>query len=143
MGRSPAIPVVGIDGSFEAEGAIYQYMAVIPGTDDHQVAPIGAGIVVTDGPDIEGIAQEDANDTEAVAVRISGVSWAYNIGGVTRNDALCPVGNVTGNINGSMATADPTVSYTGKMIAGRALEDAVTLAKFKMFVECRIVFQGD
>jgi len=141
--RTPAIPVDGIDASFEAEGAIYQYMGVIPGTDDHQVAPVGAGVVVTDGADIDGIAQEDANDGEAVCVRISGVSWAYNIGGVTRHDALCPVGNVTGNINGSMATADPTISYTGKMIAGRALEDAVTLAKFKMFIECRIVFQGD
>ena len=105
MPRTPAIPMDNpFHGSYECEensdgNSILEYHAVIPGSDDHQVKEMEAG-AGGDGTIIEGVAQHDALDTESVKVVIFGTTWAYNIGGVTRNDRVEAIYNATHANNG-------------------------------------------
>ena len=149
MPRTPAIPMDNpFHGSYECElsagdsFSILQYHAVIPGSDDHQVKELGAG-ASGDGVDIEGVAQHDALEGESVKVVYFGITWAYNIDGVTRNDLVEAIyDNTSHSTNGRFKTITGA-SYSTKMISGIALEDAVTLAKFKLFLTRAIVVKAD
>jgi len=133
MARTPAIPMANpFEGSFETEADILQYLAVIPGTDDHQVTAMTTGSS-GDGTVISGIAQFDALDGEWVAVRYFGPSWAYADGAITRDNAVEAIYSATAANNGRMK-AISGVYTAGKMIAGIALEDAADGEKFKVFL---------
>jgi len=138
-------------GNYEAEisdtgvgdgFSILQYHAVIPGSDDHQVRELHVG-ASGDGVDIEGVAQRDALVGESVKVVLFGPTWAYNIDGVTRNDLVEAIYDNTTHITNGRFKTIGAGSYTGKMISGIALEDAVTLAKFKLFLTRNIVVKAD
>lgn len=120
MARSIALSKSPLSGTYKADGAIYQYMAVKAGTDDHQVAPLDSGD--TSGTIIVGIAQNDANDTEAVEVVILGPTKARAEGSVTRDDLLEAIYDATANKNGNLKTLSALAN--GKMIAALAEEDA-------------------
>jgi len=134
MARTPAITLDSpFHGSYFAEGGILQYRAVKPGTDDWQVKPLVIGDVATSGTIIEGVAQEDALDGESVKVVLFGPTWAYNSGGVARNQRVEAI-YVGATTPGEFAAINPALSWVNKMIAGYAMEAAVTLAKFKLFL---------
>ena len=135
MARTPAITLDSpFHGSYFAEGRIYQYRAVKPGTDDWQVKPMEVGDDADDGTIIEGVSQEDALDGESLKVVLFGPTWAYNTGGVARNQRVEAIYDATVTDNGWFAIANPATDWVNKMIAGYALEAAVTLAKFKLFL---------
>lgn len=132
MSRTPAIPMDNpFHGSFEAEGAVYQYHAVIVGTDDHQVKEMTTG-GAADGTFIEGVAQHDALDEESVNVVYAGITWGYASGAVTRDGPLAAIYSGTTASNGRFITA--TNVPAGMMLAGIALEDAAAGEKFKLFL---------
>lgn len=135
MARTPAITLDSpFHGSYFAEDRVYQYHAVKPGTDDWQVKAMEVGDDADDGTVIEGVAQEDALEGESVKVVFFGPTWAYNTGGVARNQRVEAIYNATVTDNGWFAIANPATNWVNKMIAGYALEAAVTLAKFKLFL---------
>jgi len=142
MARTPAIPMDNpFHGSYEAEGAVYEYHAVIPGSDDHQVKEMTAG-GAGDGTIIEGVVQDDANDEESVKVVYFGPTWGYANAAIIRNARLEAIFSATAINNGRFQTI-AAGSYTGKMVAGIALEDAVELAKFKIFLTREIITRAD
>lgn len=129
MARTPSISVEqAVRGTFVAEGAVKQYMGVKKGSDDHQVAPLTSGN--TSGTIIVGVALNDADDGESVAVCLSGPCMARANGSVTRDDLLESIYNATAAKNGNMKTV--TALANGKMIAGRALEAAADAEEFKI-----------
>jgi len=70
MARTPSIPMKNpFQASFETESDVLQYLAVKPGTDDHQVTNLtNTGHDAGDGGIITGIPQKDALDGEVVGV---------------------------------------------------------------------------
>jgi len=119
---------------------IYQYHGVKAGTADFQVTAMDSGDAQNSGTiTFQGVAQEDALELESVKVVIFGPTWAFNTGGVTRNERLECIYDATATQNGWFVTATPGTSWVNLMIHGYALETAVTLAKFKMFVTREIV----
>jgi len=136
MARTPAIPMeTPYKGSFEAEGDILQYHAVIAGTDDHQVKELERG-ESGDGVNIEGVAQEDALDGNSVPVVHFGITWAFASGAITRGDEVEAIYSATAAENGRFKTISGAYG-AGKMISGIALEDAEDGAKFKLFLHRR------
>lgn len=109
----------GVEGSFEAETAVKQYMAVKEGTSDYQVKPLGSGDTGT-AIKIVGIAQNDADAGEWVRVKLSGPT-KYRAGGtITRGQSLVTSAySATANENGKLeAKADLA---DGDWYCGRAL----------------------
>ena len=133
MARTPAIPMANpFEASFEVESDCLQYLAVIPGSDDHQVDVMSTGSS-GDGTTISGIAQHDALADEWVRVCYFGVTFAYASGAVTRDDPLEAIYSATAADNGKLKTTSG--AYTaGEMIAGIALEDAADGEVFKVFL---------
>jgi len=141
MAISPAISCVGFDGSFTAETQttggskdVRQYMGVKVGSDDNNVTPLGSGD--TAGTVIEGIAQADADDSEAIKVRLSGISKVRASGAVTRGDLCECIYSATEAANGSMK-ALTSMAQDGSMIACKALEDAADGEFFKALLICQ------
>jgi len=149
---SPAIPLEGPDASMKlekggagSEADPYwegrQYMAVKKGTADNQVKPL------EDGDDsatvIVGFLQEDADDGESVAVRISGTSWGRAEGSVTRGDILEAIHDQTDeDKNGNLKTLDPSTTLAhGKMVAAEALEGAADGEYFKIQIHKQMQVQ--
>jgi len=130
--RTPAIPMDNpFHGSFEAEGAVYQYHAVIAGSDDHQVKEMTVG-GAADGTKIAGAAQADALDEESVKVVFAGPTWGYASGVVSRDDPLAAMYNAAAGLNGRFIVATAVPNNT--MLSGIALEDAAAGEKFKLFL---------
>ncbi len=135
MARTPSIPMDNpFRGSFEGEGSILQYLAVIPGTDDHQVALVAnAGYDAGDGGIISGIPQDDSLDGEWVPVVYFGQTWAVAQAAITRDDPVEAIYSATVAQNGRLQTM-AGVYAAGTMISGIALEDAATGEIFKVFL---------
>lgn len=132
MSRTPAIPMDNpFHASFEAEGAVYQYHALIVGSDDHQVKEMTGG-GEGDGTLIAGVAQHDALDEESVKVVYFGITWGYALEDIVRDAPLAADHDATASSNGRFVTA--TAVADGKMLAGIALEDADAGEKFKLFL---------
>lgn len=133
MARTPAIPMDNpFHGSFEAEGAVYQYHAVIAGSDDHQVTEMDSAGGAADGLAISGVAQHDALDEESVKVVYFGITWGYASGVVERDNPVAAIQSDTASINGRFIVA--TAVPDGMMLSGIALEDAAAGEKFKLFL---------
>ena len=140
---TPSIPLDGYDGTFRAEtnGSydVRQYMAVKKGSDELHVTPLGSGDTGASdhAPIIVGIAQADADDGEAVRVRIAGISMVRAEGAIAQGD-LCEAiydasdEDKNGNMKKLTACAD------GYMIACEALEDAADGEYFKALIIRRI-----
>lgn len=120
-------------GSYFAEGAIKQYMAVKKGTADNQVKPLDSGDTAVTV--IKGFALNDADDGAGLTVILSGPCMGRANGSVTSGDMLEAIYNATSDKNGNVKTI--TACANGSMIAARALEDAADTAYFLIFVECR------
>ena len=121
MARRPAISIEqSLRANFFAENDIKQYMGVKAGSDDHQVSPLTSGD--TGGTIIEGVALNDADDGEGLAVVFSGPCFARAEGAVTRGDLLESIYDATEAKNGNMKTLATLAD--GSMIAARAMEDA-------------------
>jgi len=137
MARTPAIPMDNpFRGNLEAEGSVYQYHTVIPGSDDHQVKPQAAG-AVGDGTIIAGVAQYDQTNGHSVAMVYAGQTWGYAVGIVSRDNPLTAVYNATvdgTNPGGGFSNCTGQTLVAGKMIAGIALEDAADGERFKVFL---------
>ena len=135
MARTPSIPMDNpFRGSFEAEGSVLQYLAVIPGSDDHQVDLVpNTGYDAGDGGIISGIPQDDALDGEWVPVVYFGTTWAVAQAAVTRDDPLEAIYSATVAENGRMKTM-AGVYPAGDMVSAIALEDAATGERFKIFL---------
>jgi len=134
MALTPAIELTGIDATFIAEGDIKKYMGVKAGTADNQVKPLESGDSA--GTVIVGVAQMDADDGEAVRVRIAGVSWVRAQGSISRGDLCQCIYNATEEKNGNMKKL--TSLADGKMIACEALEAAADGEYFKALIVRRI-----
>jgi len=129
--KTPAIPMDNpFHASFEAEGAVYQYHAVIEGTDDHQVKELIAGATAASGTKIAGVAQADALDEESVKVVHHGTTWGYAWADITRDDPIAAFFNAADNGRFIVATNVPN----NMMLSGIALEDAAAGEKFKLFL---------
>ena len=143
MARTPAISMDNpFMGSFEAEGAVYQYHAVIAGTDDHQVKEMTAG-AAADGTPIVGVAQEDQNDGHAVKVVYFGPTWAYAASAVTRLQALAAIYSATVAENGRFAPRTAADHAHDEQVPAIALEDALTGVQFKMLLTLYTCTQQD
>jgi len=147
---TPAIPLDNpFHGSYTVElnnndERVYQYHAVKPGSNDYQVHALEAGDDTTIGAIIEGVAQEDGLEGETVKVVLFGPTWAYcyDGAGIIRNALVEAINAAVDSDNGWFQTITGA-SYTGKMIAGIALEGCVAKAKFKLFLTRTIVVKAD
>jgi len=144
--RTPPIPMANpFEGSFEVQvGAVLQYLAVRRGTSDEGVQPLpSAASAVSDGIEIEGVAQRDGNLGEWIGVRYFGTTWAIAAEAITRDDPLEAVSTVAAATNGRMGRILPAaILAPPKMIAGIALENANTNTIFKMFLTRHVQVNG-
>lgn len=128
MARRPAIAAYPrCEGSFYVEtNTVYQYMAVKPGSDDHQVMALESGD--SDGVACLGIAQYEALANEAVSVVWLGPSFAKADGSITCLDAVGASYSATATENGELVTLSTLAN--GGMILAVALEDAADDEEF-------------
>lgn len=130
----PSVSLEGsASGSYYAEGAIKQYMAVKKGTADNQVKPLASGDTAVTV--IVGFALNDADDGAGLTVIHSGPCMARANGTITRDDMLEAIYNATAEKNGNVKTI--TTCANASMIAARAMEDAADAAYFLIFAEIR------
>ena len=129
-------PAISVDNPFKAsyltEGNCLQYLAVQPGTGDHQIDLLDATYIAGSCRVITGIVQEDSIIGSAVRVVYFGTTWAYASGNITRDDLLEAVWSATAGQNGRLRTV--TACPEGQMISGIALEDATDGTLFKAFL---------
>lgn len=122
MARTPAISAYPcFEATFFAEAAVKQYMAVKPGSDDHQITLLENG-VDSDGIACLGIVQNDANANEAVRVVFGGPSKARADGSVSVLNSLVASASATADENGELVVV--SVLANASMILAVALEDA-------------------
>ena len=143
MARTPAISMDNpFTASYEAEGDILQYHAVIAGTDDHQAKEMTAG-AAGDGTPIIGIAQDDQDDGHAVKVLYFGPSWGIAASAVTRLQPLAAIFNATAATNGRFAPRTDVMHDPGEQVPAIALEDALTGVRFKLLLTLYTCTQQD
>lgn len=130
----PAVSLEGSPhGSYYAEGAVKQYMAVKKGTADNQAKPLDSGDTAVTV--IIGFALNDADDGAGFTVIHGGPCRGRANGAVTRGDMLEAIYNATAEKNGNVKTI--TTCANASMIAARAMEDAADGAYFLIFAEIR------
>jgi hypothetical protein len=134
MAKTPSISMEGaFGGSFEAEGSVYQYHAVIAGSDDHQIKEMTTG-AAGEGTPIAGVAQYDALTTESVKVVYFGPTWGYAAASITRLNALAAIYSATAAENGRFAPRTDGNHDADEQVPAIALEDAASGERFKLLL---------